>query len=208
MRRRLALPRVGEEASSLLIDEWPVWDTGDNHLAAVERSVMSEGESRIRTILTSYFPMFIATLSLCAAIFNGYLNNQFIKLIRHNVERVEYMKTCKEVIDAYFQIKFRTRQLNAHAADTNAMTPRDLRLEQAETSNAVMKFAALGTYLANLRDEATRARYTDLVDLLTKITDNAQRTPVTELGRQFEPADRIFTEMNDDCVKRATQAPA
>ena len=48
---------------------------------------MSERETRIRTILISYFPMFIATLSLVTSIYNGYLNNLFVDLIQRNVGR-------------------------------------------------------------------------------------------------------------------------
>ena len=51
--------------------------------------------------------MFIATLSLVTSIYNGYLNNLFVNLIQRNVGRTEYMRTCKDVIDAYFQVKFR-----------------------------------------------------------------------------------------------------
>ena len=68
---------------------------------------MSERETRVRAILLSYFPMFIATLSLVTSIYNGYLNNLFVDLIQRNVGRTEYMRTCKDVIDAYFQVKFR-----------------------------------------------------------------------------------------------------
>ena len=48
---------------------------------------MSERETRVRAILLSYFPMFIATLSLVTSIYNGYLNNQFVDLIQRNVGR-------------------------------------------------------------------------------------------------------------------------
>ncbi len=39
---------------------------------------MSEREARIRAVIISYFPMFIATLSLVTSIYNGYLNNKFV----------------------------------------------------------------------------------------------------------------------------------
>ena len=68
---------------------------------------MSERETKIRTILITYFPMFIATLSLVTSIYNGYLNDLFVELIQRNLGRAEYMRTCKDVIDAYFQVKFR-----------------------------------------------------------------------------------------------------
>ena len=63
--------------------------------------------SRLQTVLVTYFPMFIATLSLCTSIYNGYLNSKFVDLIKNNTARVESLHTCKEIIDAYFQVKFR-----------------------------------------------------------------------------------------------------
>ncbi len=68
---------------------------------------MSERQDKIKTILVTFFPMFIATLSLVTAIYNGYLNGKFVDIIQRNVGRTEYMRTCKETIDAYFQVKFR-----------------------------------------------------------------------------------------------------
>lgn len=68
---------------------------------------MADGESATRSVVVTYFPMFIATLSLVTSIYNGYLNGKFIDFIQRNVARVDYMHTCKEIIDAYFQVKFR-----------------------------------------------------------------------------------------------------
>jgi hypothetical protein len=161
---------------------------------------MSERESRIRPILITFFPMFIATLSLVTSIYNGYLNSRFLDFIEHNTARVEYMRTCKDIIGAYFQIKFRAGLLRASAARGAAPAA-----EENEARDAVNKFAALGTYLANLRDnEAVRARYTDLSDLLSRAVREAAHAP--DLDKLFEPADAIFSEMNDDCVKSAKAA--
>ena len=125
---------------------------------------MIDRESRLRTVLMSYFPMFIATLSLCTSIFNGYLNNKFLDFIQRNTVRVEYMRTCKEIIDAYFQVKVRAGAINANAARQAASgaDARGVANDDIDGANAVNKFAALGTYLANLRDETVRKQYTDL----------------------------------------------
>ncbi len=48
-------------------------------------------ESRTRIIVITYFPMFIAVLSLITSIYNGYLNNRFVDLIQRNLGRAE---TC------------------------------------------------------------------------------------------------------------------
>ena len=44
---------------------------------------MSERETRVRTAIVVYFPMFIAALSLFTSIYNGYLNSRFVDFIQH-----------------------------------------------------------------------------------------------------------------------------
>jgi hypothetical protein len=75
---------------------------------------MTEGEGKLRIVLITFFPMLIATLSLVTSIFNGYLNNRFVDLIQRNFGRAEYMRTCKETIDAYFQVKFKAGLVSAN----------------------------------------------------------------------------------------------
>jgi len=166
---------------------------------------MSERESAVRAVLVTYFPMLIAALSLITSIFNGYLNNKFVGIIQGNLGRGEYMRTCKEIIDAYFQVKFRTGLIASGGAAAPATA---MSVQQIEAANAVSHFAALGTYLANLRDdESVRERYTELSRELERTVAAADRTPTAERSSLFEPADRLFAEMNDDCVKSAKAAP-
>jgi hypothetical protein len=157
-------------------------------------------DSRVRDVLLAYFPMFIATLSLITSIYNGYLNSKFVDLIQHNVGRVEYMRTCKEIIDAYFQVKYRIAMLN-QARDR----PGGTAAEQAEAANAVAKFGALGTYLANLRDENIRVRYTDLTMQLDKLASEARNLPPAALDGRYAAPDQMFQDMNNDCIKAAKQ---
>ena len=167
---------------------------------------MSERETKARAIVITYFPMFIATLSLVTSIYNGYLNSMFVNLIQRNVARGEYLRTCKDVIDAYFQVKFRASVVsrnrdNAKAAGVS-MTP-----DQIEAASAVARMGALGTYLANLRDENVRVRYTELSRAVEKAVGEARQTSPDGLDKLFEPADRIFADLNADCVKTALDKP-
>ena len=166
---------------------------------------MTEGEGKLRIVLITFFPMLIATLSLVTSIFNGYLNNRFVDLIQRNFGRAEYMRTCKETIDAYFQVKFKAGLVSANGEHARAGTVAISSAERIDAEAAVNKFAALGTYLANLRDETIRARYTKLVRALEKSVADAGRTPPAELGRLFDGPDRIFAELNNDCVKSAKE---
>jgi hypothetical protein len=162
---------------------------------------MSEAtESRTRAILLGYFPMFIATLSLVTSIYSGYLNGKFVDFIQRNAGRTEYLRTCKEIIDAYFQVKMRVSVVNA-ARDASGVGP------ATEAANAVAKFGALGTYLANLRDEPTRVRYTQLTADLEKLVADASRLSTDELAKRYQAPDREFSEMNADCIKSAKELP-
>ena len=153
-----------------------------------------ENNTRMRFAVT-IFPMFIATLSLLTAMYNGYLNNKFVELIQRNVTRGEYMRTCKDIIDAYFQVKLRASLLASNSGNAEA--------REAEAANAVSHFAALGTYLANLQNEAARARYTRLSQELTKVVAAARTAAPGDIDKLFVPADELFAGMNDDCVKTA-----
>ena len=70
---------------------------------------MSERETVFRTAVLTYFPMFIAVLSLVTSMYNGYLNDKMVDIIHKTLGRSEYLRTCKEIIDAYFQVKFQAR---------------------------------------------------------------------------------------------------
>lgn len=157
-------------------------------------------ESRARATILVYFPMFIATLSLLTSLYNGYLNSKFVDFIQHNAGRTEYLRTCKEIIDGYFQVKLRIDAVStAGGQATTAL--------QSEAASAVAKVGALGTYLANLRDEATRERYTRLTTLLDALARDAGRLTAAELKTRNEVVDREFSEMNADCVKSAKELP-
>src|SRR5215216_4134994 len=142
---------------------------------------MTESESRWRAAIITYFPMLIAVLSLVTSIYNGYLNNKFVVISQGNLSRGEYLRTCKEIIDGYFQVKLKVGVINANSGRQGDPARSDSSTPQGEAANAVSHFAALGTYLANLRDETARTHYTQLSDELEKIAKQAARLSPGEL---------------------------
>jgi hypothetical protein len=56
--------------------------------------------------------MFIAALSLVTSMYNGYLNNKFVDFIQRNLGRGEYLRTCKEILEAHAQVGFRAKILS------------------------------------------------------------------------------------------------
>jgi hypothetical protein len=165
---------------------------------------MGAREAVFRTAIVTYFPMFIAVLSLITSIYNGYLNDKMVGIIQSNLRSSEYLRTCKEIIDAYFQVKFQARSVAENAGRDKAGSGGSAHA-QIEAANAVSKFAALGTYLANLSSENAREPYTHLSWELEKIMAQAEKTPVGEVNKLFDRADQMFGEMNQDCVKTAKQ---
>ena len=175
--------------------------------AGNEPSRIGERESKVRAVLLAYFPMFIATLSLVTSIFNGFLNARFVTIIESNLGRGEYLRTCRDAIDAYFQVKFRAGVISRNAANASNTAPPNMSPDQVDGANAVARMAALGTYLANLRGESVRERYTELSIAVENAINAARHTPPAEIDKLFEPADRIFAELNADCVKTALERP-
>jgi hypothetical protein len=143
-----------------------------------------------------YISLLVAGLSLLTSFYQGYLNTRFVDIIQKNVARGEYMRTCKDIIDAYFQIKLRASLL-ASSSEANAEN------RMAEAANSVSHFAALGTYLANLQDNAARERYTKLSLELAKNIALARKTSPDGIDKLFGTADELFAGMNDDCVRTA-----
>jgi hypothetical protein len=166
---------------------------------------MADSESRVRAALVTYFPMLIAVLSLLTSIYSGYLNNKFVGIIQGNLSRGEYLRTCKEIIDAYFQVKFKAGLIPGGGDRTTPLAGQSG--PQIDAANAANHFGALGTYLANLRDDPKRERYTQLSRQLESIVNEAPRLAAGQLDKLFEPADQLFAEMNDDCVRSAKAAP-
>ena len=165
---------------------------------------MSEREARLRAVAITYFPMFIAALSLVTAIYNGYLNSKFVDLIQRNLGRAEYLRTCKEILEAHAQVGLRAKILSQTGERARAGSAVDMTAARNEADNALIKYVSLATYLANLQPDA-RERYTHLSVQLEKILEEAPRLTLTDLNKRLETTDQMFTGMNDDCVRMAKQ---
>jgi hypothetical protein len=154
-------------------------------------------QSHTRDALITYFPMFIATISVVANLYQAWLFARSVEVMQRNVDRFETMRACRDVIDSYFQVKLKVGLVADAAGGAEARTA------ESEAANAVAKFGALGTYLANLSDDAARERYTGLTHELSRVVLAARSTPRAQADKLFAKADELFTHMNDDCVRRA-----
>jgi hypothetical protein len=67
----------------------------------------------------------------------------------------------------------------------------------------VFKFGALGTFLANFRDDRVRERYTQLSWKLLAIARETYKAPRADFDKAYAEADTLFGEINEDCAKTA-----
>jgi hypothetical protein len=155
-----------------------------------------------RTGLLTYFTVAVALLSLAMSLYQGYLFHRSIDLMEKNVARGEFIRTCRDIIGTYFDVKQKVGAMMPAADRGNvAGASRITENTRLDAQSAIARFGGLGTYLANFQDVSTRVRYTELTKTLNGIMDVARTTPLTDIDRLFTPADRLFADMNNDCVK-------
>lgn len=136
----------------------------------------------------------IALMSLGAALYQGWINSRNLEAVQRDIGRREHLRACKEIIEAYFEVKLRIARLAMPTMGAGLGDP------EFEARAAVARFAALGTYLANFQDEGRRVRYTALSRELERLVDQARAAPIADRDALFRAADEIFAGMNADCV--------
>lgn len=184
-----------------------LWKKKESTAMAKVEKPKSEREKPAATSnsnIFGYISFFVAALSLVATIYQSYLNTRYVELIQTSVSRAETARTCKDLIDAYFQIKFKAAAVaGAVERDKNPNNP-SVIAASSEALNAVSRFAAFGTYLANFQGDDRRVQYTALSNELKRVVDLAHTAPAASIEKLFEKSDQLFATMNDDCVRSAT----
>ncbi len=141
-------------------------------------------------------PLLIAVMSLGSSFFQSVNYARNIDSAQRNVLRAEALKTCRDIIDVFFQFRLKAEEANAKRDAMGAMVPAEMRA-------LVYRFGAYGTFLANFQDEAARVRYTELTWELNAIAEKAAALPAEEFGKRFAAVDERFGKLNEDCVKAA-----
>jgi hypothetical protein len=163
---------------------------------------MRSWNTQERTSLLAFLSIFLAILSVCAALYQNYIQTKYVDAIQRNVSRSEYNRACRDIIEAYFQVKLRIGLLLSERAGSTIPA-----MFEIEAANAVSRIGAFGTYLANFQNEDIRYRYTQLTFELQRLVLTARQGAERDLDKLFSKADELFTGLNDDCVKTAKAAP-
>jgi hypothetical protein len=159
-----------------------------------------------RSTLVALFSVLLAIMSVCAALYQNYIQTKYVDAVQRNVTRNEYIRACRDVIETYFQVKLKVGLIVAATA-RGEMAGATGSMFEIEAVNAVARFGGIGTYLANFQGEDIRFRYTQLTRELTRIVTTARSAPAGNADGLFAEADKLFAQMNDDCVKTARAAP-
>ena len=160
---------------------------------------------RDRSGFLTWFFALIATIAIGVSLYQGYLFHRTTDTIEKNVTRTEITRTCRDIVGAYFEVKQKMSVLMPAADRGNiAGASRVTEANRLEAQAAITKFSGLSAYLANYQDVSAQVRYAELTRALNGIMDVARTTPLTDLDRVFGPADKIFSSLNDDCVKTSS----
>ncbi len=133
----------------------------------------------------------IAVLSLVSSFFQSWNYARNIEAVQRNVLRAESLRTCRDIIDVFFQFRLKADEVNASSTPSMELKP------------LVYKFGALATHLANFREEAVRERYTQLNWEMLAVADKAALDGPAQYQAHFARLDAAFTALNDDCAKAA-----
>ena len=173
-------------------------------VAAPATAVVKEKSQGIGAF--TYLTAAVALISLGMSFYQGYLFHRSIDLMEKNVARGEFIRTCRDIIGTYFDVKQKVGMLMPAADRGNiAGAARVTEGNRVEAQAAIARFGGLGTYLANFQDISTRERYTELTRTLNGIFDVARTTPLADIDKAFAPADKLFAGMNDDCLRLSRQ---
>ncbi len=167
-----------------------------------------------RSNIPLYLLALTTVLALGAVAYQSYLLRQSLNIVDRVSQRMdrvqqqnEYVRACRDLSDAYFLVKQRVAPLMAVPDRSNiAGAARISEINRIEAQDAVARFAALGAFLGNAHDAAARERYGELSRVLTRVAEDAKGMPLTEFDKAFEPADKLFAQVNSDCA-RVSQFP-
>jgi hypothetical protein len=156
---------------------------------------LTSGERR-RLSWLIILPLVIAGLTLVSQSFQSFNYARNIESAQRNVLRAEALRTCRDIIDVFFQFRLKAEEASHRQGAGGAMLG-------AEMKSLASKFGAFGTFLANFQDDDVRYRYTVLARDLAAIAEAAGGMTQADLAARFVKAEEAFGKLNEDCVKAA-----
>jgi hypothetical protein len=145
-------------------------------------------------------PLGIAMLSLVSSIFQSWNYARNIESAQRNILRTESLRTCRDIIEVFFSFRLKAEEANRRAVDGGAANQ---DMMTVELKALVYKFGALGTFLANFREDEARGAYSALTWELLAVAEKSAQVSANEFAKLFGAVDTRFDAFNQDCVKAA-----
>ena len=168
---------------------------------------MSDGDNPIPFQPVKYWstliPLAIAVLSLVSSIFQSYNYSRSIDSAQRKVLRGENLKTCREIIEVFFQFRLKTEEANRLGISARETGQQPNEMLAVELKALVYKFGALGTFLANFREKEARVQYTELTWKLLEVAEKTGTVSAEDYAKLFNIIDARFDSFNQDCVRAA-----
>ncbi len=146
----------------------------------------------------THISIFVAALSLCTALYQGYLNTQAVGVFSRDVTHRETMRSCREAVEYFMEAELRIRRLAS--ANRSVYGEKEIAEMAFEARRTVTRFAAVATYLANFNAAKLREPYTAITGNLEALVTNAQAGGLTDTG----PVEARFYALNENCVASVT----
>ncbi len=144
----------------------------------------------------TYVTLAIALFSLASSVFQNWNYARNIESVQRNVLRAEHLRSCRDMIDLFFQFRLQAEQAHAAVLAGRAMETSPLRA-------TVYKFGALSTFLANFLGDPARQRYTALSWELLALADTLPNLTDDQFQTRFGAIDKQFSTVNDECTRAA-----
>jgi hypothetical protein len=190
-------PRVQETQGQSRPVEVPPVAVNENRLPQATELFVRAGTS-----LFAWAVAAIAFIALGVAIWQTFVFQRSIAAMETNIARGQFVLACRDSIGAYYDARQKLSVLMPAADRGNiAGASRVTEYNRIEARTAIAKVSALANYLASFQDAGARVRYGELTRALNGIVDVAHTTPLSDIDRVFAPADKLFSEINDDCVR-------
>jgi hypothetical protein len=161
---------------------------------------MTDAASSKFSLNATHVSLFVAALSLCTAMYQGYLNTQAVGVFSRDVTHRETMRSCREAVEYFMEAELRIERLAK--LDRSIYSSKEIADMAFDAHRTVSRFAAVATYLANFNAARLREPYTLLARELDSLIDIAQAGKPADTA----PVEAKFYQLNENCVASATPA--
>ncbi len=159
---------------------------------------MSNGNTPSLNLNATHISIFVAALSLCTAMYQGYLNTQAVGVFARDVTHRETMRACREAVEYFMEAELRIERLAR--ASRAVYGEKEIAEMGFDARRSVTRFAAVATYLANFNAGKLREPYTAITRDLEALAETAQAGKPADTG----PVETKFYQLNENCVASVT----